>query len=72
MINFTKKFIIDIYNCKKEFLFIWIFFFVVSLTGQSPYSVIKQLLISGIFSLTILILSIIYLKLFRKYYLKIK
>jgi len=46
---------------KKHFIFLWVFFFCLSLTGDSPYNIGELVLISSIYSLSILYLVNIFL-----------
>jgi NAD(P)H-nitrite reductase large subunit len=57
-----KTLLENLWSCKNQVLIAWLFFFCVSLTGESPYSVYKLFLISGAFSMGITMIAILYVK----------
>jgi len=56
-----------IWNCKYSFLEIWGFLFLLSLIGESDYTILKRLIISLLFSF-ILFMHIIGITLIYKYW----
>ncbi len=57
-----KTLLKNLWFCKNNIFIAWIFFFCVSLSGKSPYSMYKLFLISGTFSIGLVSLIIIYVK----------
>ena len=57
-----KKFINDLWKCKKEIGFVWLFFFLLSICGKSPHSILYLLLVSCLFSIGVTSLGILYVK----------
>lgn len=57
-----KMFVMNLFACWRNILSAWIFFFLLSLAGKSPYGLFLQVLISGAFSILITSSAIAYVK----------
>lgn len=52
----------NLWSYKNNILITWLFFFCITLIGKTPYNIFILFLISGIFSLIIILLYIFYVK----------
>jgi hypothetical protein len=54
-----KIFFSRLYLCKGEILKCWLFFFVLSMVGDTPHSTLGLFLISGLFSVFVVSLALL-------------
>ena len=58
-----KNFLAILWSCKKQIGIVWLFFFLLSMWGQSPYGVFRLFLISGGVAIFLMSIAIILVKL---------
>ena len=61
-----KTLLKDLWTCRNNLLMVWLFFFCLSLVGETPHSIFILILISGIYTLCIALFTILIIK-FRYY-----
>ena len=62
-----KKIFVLLLCFKESILFTWIFFFILSLVGKTPYTTLELLLITGGFTIFIFTIAATIISLFQKF-----